>query len=84
MCQEVLSRMVKKEHSEDIISGVKLNIDDPSLTHVMFADDIMLFTRAKQNEVEVLNECLERYCSWSGQNINQDKSGIVLSKLIQK
>jgi hypothetical protein len=62
--------MVEKEHREGRISGVKLNIGSPSLTHVMFADDIMLFTRAKRNEVEVLNECWERYCSWSGRNIN--------------
>ena len=76
--------MVEKEHREGRISGVKLNIGGPSLTHVMFADDIMRFTRAKRNEVEVLNECLERYCSWSRRNINRDKSGIVLSKLTKK
>ena len=58
-----------------------MNIGGPAITHVMYADNIMLFTNAKRCETETLNECLELYCTWFGQRINKGKSGLVFSKL---
>ena len=84
LTQEVLSRLIEKEHREGKISGVKMNIGGLAITHVMYADDIMLFTKAKRCETTTLNECLELYCTWSGQRINRGKSGLVFSKLSQR
>ena len=61
-----------------------MNIGGPAITHVMYADNIMLFTNAKRCETETLNECLELYCTWFGQRINKGKSGLVFSKLSQR
>ena len=63
ICQDVLSRMIDKEQMEGRISGVNLKIDEPAFTHVIYADDLMLFSKANRREITALNECLKRYCS---------------------
>uniref|UniRef100_A0A2N9IGZ4 Reverse transcriptase domain-containing protein n=1 Tax=Fagus sylvatica TaxID=28930 RepID=A0A2N9IGZ4_FAGSY len=82
ICQEVLSRLIDREFSYGNIKGVKMNMAGPAFTHVMYADDIMVFAKANSREVIVLNECLDKYCAWSGQLINRSKSGIIFSKMV--
>ena len=78
--QEVLSKLLEMEHLEGRISGVKANIGGPAITHTMYVDDIILFTKATSREAMTLNDCLEKYCKWSRQLINSQKSGLVFSK----
>ena len=60
-----------------------MNRGGPDFTNIMFADDIMLFSKASNRDVFALYNCLEKYCSWSGQLINRSKSGIIFSKMVQ-
>nr|POE84817.1 putative ribonuclease h protein [Quercus suber] len=62
------------------INGAKASIRSPTLTHVMYADDIVLFSKATRHDARTLSNCLEKYCDWSGQSINRAKSGIFFSK----
>ena len=59
-----------------------MNVGGPDFTNVMFADDIMLFSKANVTHVSVLNSCLDKYYSWSGQLINKTKSSIIFSKMV--
>uniref|UniRef100_A0A2N9FQS3 Reverse transcriptase domain-containing protein n=1 Tax=Fagus sylvatica TaxID=28930 RepID=A0A2N9FQS3_FAGSY len=83
LCQEVLSRLINRAQAVGSIRGVKMNTGGPDFTNVMFADDIMLFSKASCSDVQVLNSCLEKYCDWFGQLINRTKLGIFFSKLVQ-
>ncbi|XP_023926387.2 uncharacterized protein LOC112037802 [Quercus suber] len=76
--QKVLSRMIEQEPT---IKGVKASIDGPAITHVMYADDIILFPKATRRDATKINECLDKYCSWLGQKLNRNKYGIFFSKL---
>uniref|UniRef100_A0A2N9HCV7 Reverse transcriptase domain-containing protein n=1 Tax=Fagus sylvatica TaxID=28930 RepID=A0A2N9HCV7_FAGSY len=82
ICQEVLSRLIDREFLSGNVKGVKMNVAGPAFTHVMYADDIMVFAKANCREVKILDECLDKYCSWSGQLINRSKSGLIFSKLV--
>ena len=82
LCQEVLARLIEKERVAGNIVGVKLNIGGPDFTNVMFADDLMFFSKASNRDATNLNSCLEKYCDWSGQCVNRDKSGLIFSKLV--
>ncbi len=82
LCQEVLARIIDKKYVAGNIKGVKMNVGGPDFTNVMFADDKMLFSKANVTDVSVLNSCLDKYCSWSGQLINRTKSGIIFSKMV--
>ena len=45
------------------ISGIKTSIFGPTITHVMYADDIVLFTKASRKDAANLVKVLEKYCS---------------------
>ncbi|XP_050133196.1 uncharacterized protein LOC126609285 [Malus sylvestris] len=49
------------------------------LSHVFFADDSVLFCRAKENEAYNVKYLLQRYVEGSGQFINLDKSSVHFS-----
>jgi hypothetical protein len=66
LCQDVLSRLIDRQFNSGAINGVKMNPFGLAFTHVMYADDLMLFAKATSREVLVLDDCLELYCQWSG------------------
>ena len=65
------------------ISGVKASLGGPAISHVMYTDDIVLFSKASRKEATFLVECLEKYCNQSGQSLNRGKSGVFFSKHTQ-
>ena len=64
-------------------SGVKASLGGPAISHVMYTDDIVLFSKASRKEATFLVECLEKYCNQSGQSLNRGKSGVFFSKHTQ-
>ncbi|XP_030923019.1 uncharacterized protein LOC115949894 [Quercus lobata] len=78
--QEVLSRILDHELAANNISGFKASIRSPAITHVMYADDIMLFAKVNKKEAVNINQCIKKYCSWSSQQLNRGKSGVFFSK----
>jgi len=65
LCQEVLYTLLEKEFVEGRINGVKTSIGEPTITHVMYADDIVLFSKAKRSEAMSIKDCQYKYCKWS-------------------
>ena len=80
LCSDVLSRLLIKREQEGKIHGIKIATNAPAVSHLMFADDTLLFCRAKESEVEEINRCLDSYCKWSGQALNRGKSSLLFSK----
>ena len=82
LCQEVLARLIERECVSGNLAGVKLNQGGPNFMNVMFADDLMLFSKASTRDSLTLNSCLEKYCEWSGQLVNREKSRLMFSKMV--
>ena len=59
--QEVLSRMLEFEFQQKKIKGVKASINEPAITHVMYTEDIILFSKASRREASALLDCLDKY-----------------------
>ena len=78
--QEVLSRLIEHELKLRNVAGIKTSISGPTISHVMYADDVVLFSKAFSKDAESLVKSLEKYCRWSGQSINRNKSGVYFSK----
>lgn len=55
----------------------------PSISHLLFADDLLIFARAKGQDSEAVQGCLEKYMSWFMQKINKEKSSIHFSSNFQ-
>uniref|UniRef100_A0A803P3Y4 Reverse transcriptase domain-containing protein n=1 Tax=Cannabis sativa TaxID=3483 RepID=A0A803P3Y4_CANSA len=80
LCNEVFSRLIAKEQSLGRVNGIRIAREAPAISHLMFADDIILFCRANEKEVESLVNCMMIYESWSGQQCSKLKSGVLFSK----
>ena len=64
--QEVLPRMIDHELKLKNVSSIKTSINGPTITHVMYADDVVLFSKASRKDASSLVKTIEKYCSWSG------------------
>jgi hypothetical protein len=80
LCADVLSGLISKAQQNHLIHGVKIAPRAPEITHLLFADDSLLFCRANNKEVKALNEVLQNYQRASGQLVNLNKSEMIFSK----
>ncbi|XP_021760236.1 uncharacterized protein LOC110725072 [Chenopodium quinoa] len=62
------------------IHGVKASRKGPEISHLLFADDSLLFTRATRQECSNIVDILNQYEAASGQKINYEKSEVSFSR----
>ncbi|XP_071917243.1 uncharacterized protein [Coffea arabica] len=64
--------------------GFKVPRACPSITHLGFADDILIFSSASTTSLKLLMETLVRYESISGQSINTAKSEFMVHSTLSR
>jgi hypothetical protein len=65
---------------EKQIAGVGFGSQGPKITHLLFADDSIVFLEASMESVSALKEVLQKYEASSGQRVNMQKSSIFFGK----
>lgn len=70
---DLLSRIIAKSEAERKISGVKVTKVIPYITHLMYADNLLIYCKVDKDEALEVKRWLELYCSWTSQKINWDK-----------
>ncbi|KAL5726650.1 hypothetical protein ACHQM5_009673 [Ranunculus cassubicifolius] len=73
---EALSRCLIKAENLKLISGLKASKDAPSINHLLYADDLILFSKATKEESENLLKIVKVYCRATGQAVNFGKSAM--------
>jgi hypothetical protein len=63
---EVLSRTLCLAQEDGRLDGVRLTQNGLSLTHNLYADDVILFGKATEQEAVKLKEILENFGKLSG------------------
>ncbi|KAM6545112.1 hypothetical protein CsatB_025848 [Cannabis sativa] len=79
LCSEGLSALLHHSQCQGVLKGVAISRTAPSLTHLLFVDDSILFCMATPSSCEALNSAIHTYSQASGQLINFDKSSILFS-----
>lgn len=76
LCVEGLSCMLKNIGPQFFAKGMRVGIHCPWISHLLFADDCLLFTQASERGGQRLVDILNQYQRGSGQLVNMAKSAI--------
>ncbi|XP_026434569.1 uncharacterized protein LOC113332110 [Papaver somniferum] len=79
ICMEVLSQLIIKAEHDNLIQGFKFSNDRPTISHLFFADDCMLFSKASLTYARNLMKIIDVFAKASGKAINYDKSSFITS-----
>jgi hypothetical protein len=74
LCMEKLSIAINKVVLQGDWNPIKLSNNRPQLTHLHFADDVLLFTKAKNSQLRFITDLFNRFSRASGLKINLSKS----------
>lgn len=80
---ERLLQMISVVVGQGVWKPVWLNRGGPTMSHLAFADELILFVEASMNQVRIIQTILNLFCKSSGQKVNLDKSGIFFSKNVE-
>ncbi|KAA3473245.1 reverse transcriptase [Gossypium australe] len=83
-CSEGLSALMRLAMKGGLIKGAKSSRRGPAISHLLFADDCILFEEATNNGVQLLKEILKEYEKCPGQCVNFNKSTIFYSSNTSK
>ncbi|KAL0291509.1 UNVERIFIED_CONTAM: putative mitochondrial protein [Sesamum calycinum] len=80
LCTESFSSLLQKAEMDGRIRGVSICRNAPYISHLLFADDTLIFSQASSDSARHIKEILEIYRMASGQEINFQKSSVAFSK----
>lgn len=80
LCMEYLSRLISCRKSKSDFQ-YHASCETQKITHLAFADDLLLFGRGDAYSMRVLATVMEEFSTTSGLNVNRDKSRIFFSNI---
>lgn len=73
LAMEGLTRLLQSRYVSGSI-GYHPRTSELKITHLMFADDVMIFFDGRSDSLHGISECLEDFASWSGLVMNRNKT----------
>ncbi|PKU82251.1 putative mitochondrial protein [Dendrobium catenatum] len=80
MCFQLFSYAINQKGHH---LGVFITSKNPKISHLLFADDVLIYSKATPTAAQELKLIVSDFCSWSGQNINASTSQILFGKLVK-
>lgn len=80
LCAEGLNGLILQVAHQADMHGFSLSKRSTKLTHLLFADDSLLFCKSTSEECQKIMDILGVYERCSGQQINKNKTTIFFSK----
>ncbi|XP_061346756.1 uncharacterized protein LOC133292365 [Gastrolobium bilobum] len=75
-----LSHLIAEAVSNKRWKLMRVGRHGPLISHLMFADDLVLFGVANLDQLEVMMDCLKKFCDMSGQAVSIEKTSIYFSR----
>ncbi|PKU70997.1 Putative ribonuclease H protein [Dendrobium catenatum] len=77
LCSQLLT---KAFHCSGRLLGVQLIPNGERVSHLLYADDILIFAEASRANAIMIQSILKSYCLWTGQRVHNTKSAILFNK----
>jgi len=79
LVEEVFSRLLRKKVQDGTIGYNLQPRKGLLISHLLYADDMVIFSTGRKKDVRRILEVLDIYAQWSGQVVNASKSSIFFS-----
>ncbi|KAK3219832.1 hypothetical protein Dsin_013802 [Dipteronia sinensis] len=83
LCTEKLSHLITQKVHSGMWKCVKIS-RGPIISHIFFADDLILFGQATIPQADLIRGCLKEFCNLSGQQISFSKFRVFCSTKIKE
>ncbi len=80
LCISRLSHLIYEAVGLGHWKPIQIGRNGPPLSHLMFADDILLFAEASLDQLRVIMDIMNRFCLVSGQKVSVAKTSIYFSR----
>jgi hypothetical protein len=84
LCMDKLSHLIMHAINVGDWRGIKAGRNGPMVSHLMFADDLLLFGEASENQMNCVMQILDTFCKLSGQEVSQAKTSILFSRNVSR
>lgn len=79
LCIEKLFQTIGLAVDQKIWNPIQLSRGGPKISHLAFADDVLLFAEAGVEQILLMKKILDLFCRASGQKVSEEKSRIFFS-----
>ncbi|KAL0448468.1 UNVERIFIED_CONTAM: putative mitochondrial protein [Sesamum latifolium] len=83
LCAEAFSGMIRKPEEVGSIRGIAVSCSTPPISHLLFADDTLIFSEASTEALMCIRTLLSLFENASGLKINLLKSAMVISHNVE-
>jgi hypothetical protein len=84
LCMDKLSHIILQVVGEEKWKGIRAGRNGTMISHLMFADDLLLFGEANEKQMNCVIDSLNTFCSMSGQEVSQEKTSILFSRNVSR
>ncbi|XP_050211503.1 uncharacterized protein LOC126661686 [Mercurialis annua] len=84
LCSEGLSHIIHDAAMSKSLTSIKITHRCPSITHLLFADDTIIFSKATLSHISFIKNLLNLYSLMSGQHINYSKSFVFFNRDVEE
>ncbi|PKU60538.1 putative mitochondrial protein [Dendrobium catenatum] len=81
ICSQLLSNGFLSECKE---IGISIAPNTQRISHLLYADDVLLFFDAKVKSIKNVKIILVDYCAWTGLSLNTQKSALIFNKSVNR
>lgn len=80
LCMERLSQMITAAVRQGSWKAIRMGRRGVPLSHLFFADDLIIFCKAELDQIEVVQKILSDFCAASGHKVSNSKTKIFFSR----
>jgi hypothetical protein len=84
LCMDKLSHLILQSMDNGEWKAIRAGRRGPLVSHLMFADDLLLFGEATEAQIKCVTRIMDLFCNMSGQQISHEKTSIFFSKNVSR